>query len=185
MENLLLSSFTPPPSIHPNAGTHKHHVGQDYIHWLHIGMQKAVPKMLLCLQQLVFDAKARPHPASHTVTQADKAPPLSEDTAATGNKQQPAADVITTDTDLSNVAARAAGSAGSVQPQQLPKMSYCLLLNASLCSSSVQLTATQGGGFLLTVYNPLSWPLAWQGIRVPVTAGQPYTVTGGYHAACP
>jgi hypothetical protein len=81
----------------------------------------------------------------------------------------------------------------------LPPLSYCLLLNASLCSTTVQYSrgpaaaaagdtpsdttaaaAAAGGsnGFLIVVYNPMSWPRR-EGVRLPVDDTQTYTVTGG------
>jgi hypothetical protein len=68
----------------------------------------------------------------------------------------------------------AAGSSSS--SNQLPVLSMCLNLNASLCSSSVFLSSSHNGGFLLVVYNPLSWSYNW-GVRIPVEDGQ-YAVTG-------
>jgi hypothetical protein len=59
---------------------------------------------------------------------------------------------------------------------QLPLLSMCLNLNVSLCSSSVSSSNADKGGFLLVIYNPLSWSYNW-GVRIPVEDGQ-YAVTG-------
>jgi hypothetical protein len=77
--------------------------------------------------------------------------------------------------DYAEAAASAAADSSSGS-DQLPLLSMCLNLNASLCSSSVSLSNANKGGFLMVVYNPLSWSYNW-GVRIPVEDGQ-YAVTG-------
>jgi hypothetical protein len=62
-----------------HAGTQVLQVTQDCEQWLHVGMVKAAPKLLLGLQQLVFPshsssnpvAKLSPKPQEHTSSGAD------------------------------------------------------------------------------------------------------------------
>jgi hypothetical protein len=85
-----------------------------------------------------------------------------------GNVQQSA------EAAASSAAASSGGSSSS--SAQLPLLSMCLNLNASLCSTSVSLSNANKGGFLLVVYNPLSRSYDW-GVRIPVEEGQ-YAVAG-------
>jgi hypothetical protein len=78
--------------------------------------------------------------------------------------------------DYAEAAASAPADSSSSSSNRLPLLSMCLNLNASLCSSSVSLSNTNNGGFLMVVYNPLSWSYNW-GVRIPVEDGQ-YAVTG-------
>lgn len=66
-----------------------------------------------------------------------------------------------------------AAGAGSPAPQI--ELNYCHMLNSSVCSASMALSKA-AGGFLLVVYNPLSWEYEW-GVIVPVEPGG-YTLSG-------
>jgi hypothetical protein len=211
-----------------HAGTQKLHVRDDYIHWLHVGLHKAVPKMLLCLQRLVFGSQQHPGDAAAGTRQASKAVQQLGHPAARRRDLQPTAgrsllaaadegDGSSWQAAFEGAAAdlaqlHGAGSTAGVQdggskpseqqlltdvitshkavgslPQQLPQLSYCLLLNNSLCTATVNMTGRgsaaggehedRPGGFMLVVYNPLSWPTR-QGLRLPVAGGRSYTVTG-------
>jgi hypothetical protein len=145
------------------AGTQVLQVTQDYEQWLHVGMVKAAPKLLLGLQQLVFpsqeDSGTAVLPTSHSRTGAIFRRKLVQQNASNAES----------DSEGGLPATAVANSTA-----QAPMLSMCLNLNSSLCSSSVKLS--KKGGFLLVVYNPLSWSYTW-GIRVPVDSGN-YSVIG-------
>lgn len=146
------------------TGTHTANVSGDYVDWLHVGASKAVPKLLRGLQALVYgrDPGARGSAGRQRKQQKQQ---KAVDGAATNGSEASAA--------TNGSAAAAAGPAAAADAA--PRLAMCMLLNASVCSSSVQLS--KGAGFLLVAYNPLSWPVSW-GVRVPVAEGA-YAVTGG------
>lgn len=162
--------FARPPCLHSTvAGTQRQQVAQNYEQWLHIGMVKAAPKFLQGLQQLVF-------PKMHgSNSEAATALPLRQHSRqGTVFRRKLAMGEAPDDEDFDLQHYLGTNDDSDATPQTKPLvLSMCLNLNISLCSSSVALS--KGSGFLLVVYNPLSWEYA-RGIRVPVANGS-YAVT--------
>jgi hypothetical protein len=183
------------------AGTQKLLVAKDYEHWIHTGMSKAAPNFLQGLQQLLYPQAGISSMALHTPSSSNGSSSAGYDKAALLAASEMRIGTIfkrrlaQEDPQLYNepdeaataeaaggaaAAAAASSAAGSISNRssssgKLPLLSMCLNLNSSLCSSSVILSKVNGG-FLLVVYNPLSWSYTW-GVRVPVEAGN-YSVTG-------
>jgi hypothetical protein len=120
-------------SLHHDGltGTSKLPVIQDYQSWLHVGMVKAVPKLLLGLQWLLYKdtLQATPH---HTPKTSPAALSIFRRLSQTGATSSPTT---------------------TSAPPPVPELSMCLLLNSSVCAGSVMLS--KQSAFLVVVYNPL------------------------------
>jgi hypothetical protein len=104
---------------------------------------------------------------------------LDSDAAATAEAQEAGAEADRVEAAAAAAAASstaASDSRSSSSSSTLPLLSMCLNLNLSLCSSSVTLSKVNQG-FLLVVYNPLTWSYQW-GVRIPVDQDGDYAVTG-------
>lgn len=178
-------------SLHHDAitGTQRRNVTEDYEQWISVALFKAVPKFLEGLQLMLYPhtrlQKALPPSTSGSdgISSSRRRVSRLSNSGTFGRRLAKHQAAITPAQHQAEVQAhyettrtlaehRPVGE--TVSNDIAPKLSMCLSLNVSLCNSSVLLSS--GSGFLLVVYNPLSWQYSW-GLRVPVSNGS-YSVTG-------